>query len=138
MVPFLYYDLTSIFRKLLEVIVKTSLTSDFKTSYDLMQIDLSDSKNLLKISDVQIGFFALREVQHLRKCDEITLDFVKVFKNGCSLFDTSMLNKTFEKCSCRSVIVRSCLLFIPSLMATNAVKRNNQKLSKLQNHMINR
>ena len=138
MVPFLHYDLISICHKLLELIVKPSLTSDVKTSYDLMQIDLSDSKSLLKISDAQIGFFALREVQGLWKCDEITLDSVKVFKNGCRLFVTSMLNRTFEKCPYKSVIVRSCRLFIRSLMATNTVESNKKKLLKLLNHMINR
>ena len=65
MVPFLHYDLISICHKFLELIVKPSLTSDVKTSYDLMQIDRSNSKSLLKISDAQIGFFALREVQGL-------------------------------------------------------------------------
>ena len=80
MLHFLYYDLTSIYRKLQELIVKRSLLSDIKTSYDLMQIDLSDSKSLLKISDVQFGFFEVREVQRLRKCDEITLDSFKVFQ----------------------------------------------------------
>ena len=60
-----------------------------------MQIDLSDSKGLLKIPDVQIGFFASREVQRLRKCDEITLDSFKVFKNGCRLFVTSMLKNAY-------------------------------------------
>ena len=80
MVHFLYYDLTSIYRKLQELIVKRSLLSDVKTSYDLMQIDLSDSKSLLKISDVQFGFFEVREVQRLRKCDEMTLDSFKVFQ----------------------------------------------------------
>ena len=138
MVPFLHYDLISICHKLLELIVKPSLTSDVKTSYDLMQIDLSNSKSLLKISDAQIGFFALREVQGLWKCDEITLDSVKVFKNGCRLFVTSMLNRTFEKCPYKSVIVRSCRLFIRSLMATNTVESNKKKLLKLLNHMINR
>ena len=90
MVPFLYYDLTSVYRKLQELIVKRSLISDVKTSYDLMQIDLSDSKSLMKIS-VQFGFFEVREVQRLRKCDEITLDSFKVFKNGCRLFVTTVL-----------------------------------------------
>ena len=71
--------------KLLWLIVKPSLIWDAKTSYDLMQINLSDSKSLLKNSDVQIGFFVSREVQLIRKCDEITIDFVKVFKNGCLL-----------------------------------------------------
>ena len=80
MVHFLYYDLTSIYRKLQELIVKRSLLSDVKTSYGLMQIDLSDSKSLLKISDVQFGFFEVREVQRLRKCDEMTLDSFKVFQ----------------------------------------------------------
>ena len=54
MVPFLYDDLTSICRKLLELIVKPSLITDARTSSDLMQIDLSDSKNLLKVCDVRI------------------------------------------------------------------------------------
>ena len=71
MVPVLYYDLTSICCKLLELIVKPSLISDVKTSCDLMQINLSDSRSLLKISDVQIRFFALREVQCLRKYDVV-------------------------------------------------------------------
>ena len=124
MVPFLYDDLISSCRKLLELIVKPSLISVGKTSYDLMQIDLSDSKGLLKISDVQIEFFALREVQRYRKCDEIALDFVKVVKNECRLFVTSILNKIFEKYPLRSVIVKSCRLFIPSLMATSTVESN--------------
>ena len=127
-IPFLYDDLTSICRKPLELIVKPRLISDAKTSYDLLQIDLSDSKSLLKISDVQIGFFASREVQHLRKCDEITLDSVKVFKSECRLFVSYVLNKIFEKYPLGSVIVRSCRLFIPSLMATNTVESNKKKL----------
>ena len=49
-----------------------------------------------------------------------------------------MLNRTFEKCPYKSVIVRSCRLFIRSLMATNTVESNKKKLLKLLNHMINR
>ena len=74
------------------------------------------------------GFFASREVQRLRKCDEITLVSVKVSKNGCRLFVTSVLNKLCEKRPLGSVIVRSCRLFIPSLMATNTVESNKKKL----------
>ena len=53
-------------------------------------------KNLLKISDVQVGFFASREIQRLEKCHETSLDSVTVFKNGCRLFVTSVMIKIFE------------------------------------------
>ena len=46
----MYDDLTYIYLKLLELIVKLSAISDAKAAYDLIQIDLSDSKSLLKIS----------------------------------------------------------------------------------------
>ena len=46
----MYDDLTYIYLKLLELIVKLSAISDAKAAYDLIQIDLSDSKTLLKIS----------------------------------------------------------------------------------------
>ena len=49
-----------------------------------------------------------------------------------------MLKEIFEECPLGSVIVRSCRLFIHSLMATNSVESNKKKLSELLNHMINR
>ena len=68
------------------------------------------------LTSAKLAFFrfiaSYIEQQCLRKCDKITLIFVKVFINWCRLCATSVLNEMCEKCPLGSVIIRSCPLLI--------------------------
>ena len=54
-----------------------------------------------------------KKIQRLKKYDEVSLHSVRVFKKGCRLFVTFMLNKIFEKCPLGSKILSFVHPFAP-------------------------
>ena len=56
MVPFLYFELKSVIKSLMELIVKSEVLEECKTSSSLKSLDLSKGDNLLHPKNVELGF----------------------------------------------------------------------------------
>ncbi|MEO0688534.1 MAG: hypothetical protein AAFY76_26575, partial [Cyanobacteria bacterium J06649_11] len=56
MIPYMYFDLKAMLKSLLEMIVECGAVQKCKSAKQLMNIDLDDKENLLKIEKIETGF----------------------------------------------------------------------------------
>ena len=69
MLPYLYEDMSDIYRSILQIIVKDDQTNNVE-GYKLAKINVEDRKNLKKCQDFTVGFVASRNIKELRKKDD--------------------------------------------------------------------
>ena len=56
MIPFVYFDLKDLVIKLLDIIVKPTITNNCKSGKQLKEIDLSNEENLINVGKINMGF----------------------------------------------------------------------------------
>ena len=56
MIPFVYFDLKDLVIKLLDIIVKPTVTNNCKSGKQLKEIDLSNEENLINVGKINMGF----------------------------------------------------------------------------------
>ena len=52
MIPFMYFDIKNLVTNILKLFVKLEVIEGCKTASDLLEIDLSMEKNLLKVNQI--------------------------------------------------------------------------------------
>ena len=102
------FDIKNLVANILKLFVKLEVIEGCKAASDLLEIDLSMEKNLLKINQIPVGFAAEKSSSDLLKKDLVDAKKVKEFMKKCK-FLVSMLQKIFERSPLRSAVVRSLI-----------------------------
>ena len=95
MVPFMYVDLKSIAKNLLQLIVKPEVLEKCKTAKQLAEINLDEKGNLLPINKVELGFGAHYSLSRLNVGDIITIDKTKKIQEGGTVFCRKHIEENF-------------------------------------------
>lgn len=116
MIPYMYFDLKAMLKSLLEMIVECGAVQKCKSAKQLMNIDLDDKENLLKIEKIETGFSVDSTIKKLRSTDQVTNSQIKKFKEECQEFIIRMINKLIEKSPLGSEFLRSCSFLHPQFL----------------------
>ena len=76
--------------------MKLEVIEGCKAASDLLEIDLSMEKSLLKITQISVGFATEKSLSDLMKTDLVDAKKVKELMKKCK-FLVSMLQETFER-----------------------------------------
>ena len=136
MIPYMSDDLKLLITSVVRLIMKPSVIENCKSAADLTKIDLWKKDNLLKYSEINIGFSAEALLAALTKADQITAAEIKIFRKSCAMFLLSTLEKIIERSPLRSVIVRNSSCFQPNMTPRTLPETNIRKLKVILQHMI--
>ena len=78
MIPFMYFNIKNLVTNILKLFVQLEVIEGCKTASDLLEIDLSMEKNLLKVNQISVGFATETSLSDLMKKDLV--DAKKIFK----------------------------------------------------------
>lgn len=105
MIPFISHDLGSLVKTLMERFVKPDTITSCKSVFALANVDYTDTKNLVDVSKVDVGFCAS---QTLRSTKTGASDRdCYAFRKDCRGFISAMLKKILEKAPIKYPLVRS-------------------------------
>ena len=76
MLPFLNGDIKKLITNLLALVVKPEVLESYKTSFELMKINLDDSKIYVKRKDAHLGFATEQELSQLASADSVSFDII--------------------------------------------------------------
>ena len=93
MVPFLASDLEKLLRSIMSRFLKESVTTSAKTFTQLAKIDVTSNDNSKLSKAVDMGIITKREVDGLRKNEQITLQEQRQFQLDCKAFLTRASEK---------------------------------------------
>ena len=65
----MYFDINNLVTNILKLFVKLEVIEGCKTASDLLEIDLSMEKNLLKVNQISVGFATETSLSDLMKKD---------------------------------------------------------------------
>ena len=99
MVPFIYKELKSLLRNLLQLVVKPDVLDKCKTGLQITSIDLDLKENLLPLSDIKLGFGVKAIITNGKRKDTVTNQEAAKFKRDSQRFVTSVVKNLFEKSS---------------------------------------
>ena len=140
MVPFLFYDLKSVIKRLLEIVVKQEVLEKSTSWKKMKAIDLSSKNNLLSDEKVNAGFAVTEQLNLLKRKDLVTSSEVKQFLNSAKQFVISMVEKLAEKSPLNFALVRASSIFDPNILLElpkqNLVDRLKALLTTLMNLKI--
>ena len=105
MVPFLASDLEKLLRSIMSTFLKESVTTSAKTFTQLAKIDNTSNDNSKLSKAVDIGIITRREVDGLRKNEQITQQEQRQFQLDCKAFLTRTSEKLLEKCPLKFPVV---------------------------------
>lgn len=126
MVPFLASNLEKLLRSVMSRFLKESVTTSAKTFTQLAKIDVTSNDNSKLSKAVDIGIITKREVDDLRKNEQITQQEQRQFQLDCKAFLTRTSEKLLEKCPLKFPVVRFLRCLDPQVING----RSNQHLSK--------
>lgn len=119
MIPFLYFDLRSIVKQFLEIIVESGVIDNCRSGRQYIGIDLTKKQNLLPSAKLN------QAITNLKRKDVVTNKEIQNFKDGAWTFLIEMLSKLFERSFLGSVFLKSASIFDPEII-------NEQSKEKLQ------
>ena len=80
MVPYMYSDLRKLMIKLFGIVVQPKVLEQCKTGKQLLEMDMTDKKNvLLATKDVLVGFAVEGEIGNLKKKDAVNSTMINGF-----------------------------------------------------------
>ena len=79
MIPFMYFNIKNLVTNTLKLFVKLEVIQGCKTTSDLLKIDLSVEKNLLKVNQISVGFATEKSLFDLMMKDLVDAKKVKEF-----------------------------------------------------------
>ena len=97
MIPFLFEDLFSIAKGLMDLIIKPDVLSSIVNGSQLQNFDFTEKENLLPLKLIAIGFAAERNIIELMRKDVLSQDEVRRFMNDCCLVIIGNMEKIFER-----------------------------------------
>ena len=103
--------------KIMSRFLKDSVTTSAKTFTQLAKIDVTSDDNSKLSKAVDIGIITKREVDGLRKNEQITQREQRQFQLDCKVFLTRTSEKLLEKCPLKFPMVRFLRCLDPQVMA---------------------
>ena len=79
MMPFTYFNIKNLLTNILKLFVKLEVIEGCKIASDLLEIDLSMEMNLIKVSQISVGFATEKSLSDLMKKDLEDTKKVKEF-----------------------------------------------------------
>ena len=116
MIPYMYFDLKSLVKQLLEMIVEPKVIEECKSGKQLKELDLSDEKIFLPLYKMSIGFAAKQVIRILKRSDIVGNSQIKEFHCGATQFIIEVLSKLFEKSPLGSLLPKAATIFDPSIL----------------------
>ena len=112
MVPFIYFDLKKLVTCLLKLSVKAEVIDNYRTSFNLANINLDKKNNFHEPDNMTLGFASEKTLKDLKKDDVIEDSDAKQFQLDFRTFLTQMMKKLFERSPLKAV-VQYCRILIP-------------------------
>ena len=97
MIPFLFEDLFSIAKNLMDLIIKPDVLSSIVNGSQLQNFHFSEKENFLPLKSITIGFATERNTMELMRRDVLLQDEVRRFMKDCRFVIIGMLEKIFER-----------------------------------------
>ena len=120
MIPYLYNDLSELFKKILRLFIRADvINANLK---DFRRIEMKN-ENFLKISSIRLGFACESSLAKIKNKDEATDSEIKKFKKQCQEVLLTTIGKHFERCPLGSVVVRSATCFDPITIVSETTKK---------------
>ena len=133
MIPYLYGDLSKVYRSLLDVIVKEDLLEDCN-GYQLPKVDID--KNLKNEKDFTIGFVTQSKIKELKRKDTVTKEQLTDFYKNIKVCIKRLILKLNERCALNHVVVRNAVVFNPVLIIRSKIKYLKKKLKPILEHLV--
>ena len=92
MPPFLFEDLFSIAKSLMDLIIKPDVLSSIVSGSQLQNFDFTEKENFLPLKSITIGFAAERNME-LRRKDVLSQDEVRRLMKDCHVVVIGILEK---------------------------------------------
>ena len=131
----MYFDIKNLVTNILKLFVKLEVIEGCKTASDLLEIELSMEKYLLKVSQIAVGFVTEKSLSDLMKKDLVEVKKVKECVKKCK-FLVSMLQKIFERSPLQSAVVRSSHIFDPKVMVSYSASGSEICLNGLLHQLM--
>jgi hypothetical protein len=133
MIPYLYADLSKVYKSLLDVIVKEDVLEDCN-GCQLPKVDID--KNVKKEKDFTIGFVTQAIIKELKKKDDVKNQQLKDFYDNIQVCIKALIAKLNERCALSHVVVRNANAFNPVLIMQSKIKSLKRKLMLLLEHSV--
>jgi len=126
MVPFLYNDLGSCLRNIMNRFVKKEVLAGADTVYKLCKVDVTSKENWCSYKDVDVGVAAKAEMRHTKASDRDHMQF----RMECIKFLSAMTVKIIDRSPLQHHFVRFALSLAPAsvLLGTMSTQKNFVKL----------
>ena len=106
MVSFIYSELKSLLRNLLQLVVKPDVLNKCKTVLQMASIDCNLKESLLPLSYVELGFGVKAIITKAKRKDTVGNQEFAKFKREGQIFVTSVVKKRLEKSPIKCDFVR--------------------------------
>ena len=80
MIPFLYFDLKTVIRNLLYIVIEPVVIEACCSGKQFKEIDLSKKENLLPLSKTNLGFAVEKKIKTLKNCNIVTIQQINKFR----------------------------------------------------------
>ena len=97
MIPFLYFDLKTVIRNLLDIVIEPVVIEACCSGKQFKEIHLSKKENLLPLSKTNLGFAVEKKIKTLKKCNIVTIQQINKFRESARDIVVEMLFKFFER-----------------------------------------
>ena len=132
MIPYLYGDLTKMYRSILKIIIKDDVVNE-TNGYQLPKLDKEE--NVKKGKDFNIGFATEGIIKDIEKKDIVTKEQMKSFYENVETCVKAIIDKLNERCPLTSVVVRNSVVFNPIMIVQSKVGPLIKKLKPLLQHL---
>ena len=92
---------------LLKLLIKSEVIENCKTSSDILNLDVSDENNWVKLDRITIEFAAETSLRELKRHDNIENREVKKLLIDCRSFLISMIQKIFQGSPLKSSVIQN-------------------------------
>ena len=113
MVLFIYFDLKKLVTCLLKLSVKAEVIDNYRTSFNLANINLDKKNNFHEPDNMTLGFASEKTLKDLKKDDVIEDSDAKQFRLDFRTFLTQMMKKLFERSPLKQAVFQYCRILIP-------------------------
>ena len=122
MVPFMNFELKSIIKSLMELIVKPLILEKCKNPTSFKTLDLSKEENLLLNNEIELGFAMKDLLNKLKVKDIVPQHEIAEFKREACCVIRAILDKLFERSPIMSNFLRFSNVLGPSIMVVQTKK----------------
>ena len=134
MLPYLYDDLKELVRNVLQLYVKYKVIKKGKTASDYKQINLSEKRNIVSKSKLNIGCAADITIAKMKHQDIASKSEIDACKQECLSFFLSTTKKLLEK-----TLLGSCIMCHASCLNPSHVTNlasSSESFKQLMNQLV--